>query len=35
MKMKSFIGNSRNLFNEQNINVKEYIFNGSAWVLSN
>ena len=35
MKMKSFIGNSRKLFNEQNINVKEYIFNGSAWVLSN
>lgn len=35
IKMKSFIGNSRKLFNEQNINVKEYIFNGSAWILSN
>jgi poly-gamma-glutamate synthesis protein (capsule biosynthesis protein) len=35
LKMKNFIGNSRKLFNEQNINVKEYIFNGSAWVLSN
>ena len=35
IKMKNFIGNSRKLFNEQNINVKEYIFNGSAWVLSN
>ena len=26
-KMKTFISNSRKLFNEQNVNVKEYIFN--------
>lgn len=34
-KMKGFISNSRKLFNEQNINVKEYIYNGNTWVLSN
>jgi hypothetical protein len=35
LKMKKFIGNSRKLLNEQNINVKEYIFNGNNWLLSN
>jgi len=33
--MKKFIGDSRKLLNEQNINVKEYIYNGKAWLLSN
>ena len=33
--MKKFIGDSRKLLNEQNINIKEYIFNGNSWVLSN
>lgn len=33
--MKKFISDSRILLNTQNINVKEYIFNGSSWVLSN
>ncbi len=33
--MKKFIGDSRKLLNGQNVNVKEYIFNGSAWLLSN
>jgi poly-gamma-glutamate capsule biosynthesis protein CapA/YwtB (metallophosphatase superfamily) len=33
--MKKFISNSRELLNEQNINIKEYIFNGSSWLLSN
>jgi poly-gamma-glutamate capsule biosynthesis protein CapA/YwtB (metallophosphatase superfamily) len=33
--MKKFIGDSRKLLGEQNINVKEYIFNGRAWLLSN
>jgi len=32
--MTKFIGESRKLFNEQNINIKEYIFNGSSWVLT-
>ena len=31
--MKKFIGDSRELLNEQNINVKEYIFNGTSWLL--
>jgi poly-gamma-glutamate capsule biosynthesis protein CapA/YwtB (metallophosphatase superfamily) len=33
--MKKFISDSRKLFNEQNIDIKEYIFNGSSWVLNN
>jgi len=33
--MKKFISNSRKLFNEQNIEIKEYVFNGISWVLSN
>ena len=33
--MKKFISDSRKLLNEQNINIKEYIFNGRAWLLSN
>ena len=33
--MKKFITDSRKLLNEQNINIKEYIFNGSYWLLSN
>jgi poly-gamma-glutamate capsule biosynthesis protein CapA/YwtB (metallophosphatase superfamily) len=35
LKMKSFISNSRKLLNEQNINVKEYIFNSNEWMLPN
>ena len=31
--MKKFIGDSRKLLNKQNINVKEYIFNGTSWLL--
>jgi poly-gamma-glutamate capsule biosynthesis protein CapA/YwtB (metallophosphatase superfamily) len=33
--MKRFINDSRKLLNGQNIGVKEYIFNGSSWLLSN
>jgi poly-gamma-glutamate capsule biosynthesis protein CapA/YwtB (metallophosphatase superfamily) len=33
--MKKFIIDSRKLLNEQNINVKEYKFDGSAWLLNN
>jgi poly-gamma-glutamate capsule biosynthesis protein CapA/YwtB (metallophosphatase superfamily) len=33
--MKKFISDSRKLLNTQNINVKEYIFNGNSWALSN
>jgi Putative enzyme of poly-gamma-glutamate biosynthesis (capsule formation) len=33
--MKKFISDSRKLLNEQNINIKEYIFNGNSWVLNN
>jgi poly-gamma-glutamate capsule biosynthesis protein CapA/YwtB (metallophosphatase superfamily) len=33
--MNKFISDSRKLFNDQNINIKEYIFNGGSWVLSN
>ena len=33
--MKKFISDSRKLFNEQNIEIKEYVFNGISWVLSN
>jgi poly-gamma-glutamate capsule biosynthesis protein CapA/YwtB (metallophosphatase superfamily) len=33
--MKKFISDSRKLLNTQNINVTEYIFNGSSWALSN
>jgi Putative enzyme of poly-gamma-glutamate biosynthesis (capsule formation) len=33
--MKKFISDSRKLFNEQNIDIKEYIFDGNLWVLSN
>ena len=33
--MKKFISDSRKLFNEQNIEIKEYIFNGISWILSN
>jgi poly-gamma-glutamate capsule biosynthesis protein CapA/YwtB (metallophosphatase superfamily) len=35
LNMKKFISNSRKLFNEQNVNIKEYIFNGNSWVLNN
>ena len=31
--MKKFIDDSRELLNKQNINVKEYIFNGTSWLL--
>jgi len=33
--MKTFISDSRELLNKQNINIKEYIFNGSSWELKN
>ena len=33
--MKKFISDSRKLFNEQNIDIKEYTFDGNSWVLSN
>jgi poly-gamma-glutamate synthesis protein (capsule biosynthesis protein) len=33
--MKKFETDSRKLLNEQNVNVKEFIFNGEAWVLNN
>jgi poly-gamma-glutamate capsule biosynthesis protein CapA/YwtB (metallophosphatase superfamily) len=33
--MKKFISDSRKLLNKQNINIKEYIFNGNSWVLNN
>jgi len=33
--MKKFISDSRKLLNEQNINIKEYIFNGREWLLTN
>jgi len=33
--MKRFISDSRRLFGEQNINVREYIYNGNSWVLNN
>lgn len=33
--MKKFISDSRDLLNAQNINIKEYIFNGNSWVLNN
>lgn len=33
--MKKFISDSRKLLNEQNVGVKEYLFNGEAWVLNN
>jgi hypothetical protein len=35
LKMKTFISNSRKLLNEQNIDIKEYIYTGSSWLLSN
>jgi poly-gamma-glutamate synthesis protein (capsule biosynthesis protein) len=33
--MKKFVNDSRKLLNGQNRDVKEYIFNGSSWLLSN
>jgi poly-gamma-glutamate capsule biosynthesis protein CapA/YwtB (metallophosphatase superfamily) len=33
--MKKFISDSRKLLNEQNINIKEYLFDGNSWLLSN
>lgn len=35
MQMKKFINDSRAFLYKQNINVKEYIFNGSYWLLNN
>ena len=35
IKMKNFITDSRALLNKQNINIKEYIFNGNHWMLNN
>ena len=35
IQMKKFISDSRALLYKQNINIKEYIFNGSSWVLNN
>jgi poly-gamma-glutamate synthesis protein (capsule biosynthesis protein) len=33
--MKKFIIDSRKLLNEQNIDIKEYIFDGNSWLLNN
>ena len=33
--MKKFINDSRLLLNTQNINIKEYIYNGNTWLLNN
>jgi len=33
--MKKFTGDSRRLLNKQNINIREYIYNGSSWLLNN
>ena len=33
--MKKFIDDSRSLLNTQNINIKEYIYNGNTWLLNN
>ena len=33
--MKNFVNDSRKLLNGQNTGVKEYIFNGNSWLLSN
>jgi poly-gamma-glutamate capsule biosynthesis protein CapA/YwtB (metallophosphatase superfamily) len=33
--MKKFINDSRSLLNTQNINIKEYIYNGNTWLLNN
>jgi poly-gamma-glutamate capsule biosynthesis protein CapA/YwtB (metallophosphatase superfamily) len=35
IQMNKFISNSRELLNKQNINIKEYIYNGSYWLLNN
>jgi poly-gamma-glutamate synthesis protein (capsule biosynthesis protein) len=34
LQMKKFIRDSRELLTKQNISIKEYIFNGNSWVLS-
>jgi poly-gamma-glutamate synthesis protein (capsule biosynthesis protein) len=33
--MKIFIDDSRSLLNKQNINMKEYVYNGTIWLLNN
>lgn len=33
--IKKFVADSRKLLNTQNINIKEYIFNGNSWILNN
>jgi poly-gamma-glutamate synthesis protein (capsule biosynthesis protein) len=35
LRMKKFISDSRKFFNEQNIDIKEYIFDENSWVLNN
>jgi len=35
VQMKKFISDSRSLLYKQNIGIKEYIFNGNAWLLNN
>jgi poly-gamma-glutamate synthesis protein (capsule biosynthesis protein) len=35
LRMEKFISDSRELLNEQNINIKEYLFKGNSWVLNN
>jgi hypothetical protein len=35
LQMKRFLYDSRSLLYKQNINVKEYIFNGTGWLLNN
>jgi len=35
LQMKQFIDDSRRLLNSQNLNIKEYIYNGKGWLLNN
>jgi poly-gamma-glutamate capsule biosynthesis protein CapA/YwtB (metallophosphatase superfamily) len=35
LQMKKFISDSRALLYKQNINIREYIFNGNSWMLNN
>jgi len=35
IQMKRFIDDSRRLLYKQNINIKEYIYNGKGWLLNN
>ena len=35
IQMKKFIGDSRRLLRDQNLNFPEYVFNGDSWILDN